>query len=187
MLGGAKRLKTSKLISWQPILNDDYLRTEFHLEPYMVADIRDKKQTTTLIKDIQEIYPLESQFKRVRAIGKDLLQILITEKKHFKGLGNDLESKLTNLSEIKLPTDRILTRKQFDLVTASYWPIQFHPDKRIESMLDRTSFEKTEEKLIIRSDYYSRLVAELAQFYGSTSAALIVDPQRDKIVGSGLM
>lgn len=191
---GTKRLKSSKLISWQPILSDDYLRTEpFRLEPFVVADIKDTKQTSALIKELHEAYPFDNQpnqYKRVRGVSgvkgsSSLLQIIISEKKHFKGLTNELESKVANVTELKLPVDRILTRKQYELVVANYWPIQFHPDKRVETLLDRKTFEKVEEKLLIRSDFYSRLVADLAQFYKSPAAALIVDPKKDKIVGSG--
>lgn len=192
MLGATKRLKTGKLISWQPILADDYTRSEFRLEPFLVADIKDVRNTSWLIRQLHDTYPQVStnQFKRVRTHptkGGNSLQIIIAEKKLFNGLTDELDGKLDNLTEIKLPVDRVLTRKQFDHVVANYWPIQFHPDKRIETLLDREKFEKVDEKLIIRSDFYARLVVDLARFYESSAAALIVDPRKDKVIGSGMI
>lgn len=183
----SKRLKVGQIFCWQPILGDDYLRAEFRLEPFIVADIKDKKLTSFIVSNLQEIYPLSNilKYKRVRVNKSNSLQVLITEKKKFNGLSDKLNSNLDNFQELELPVDRVLTRRQYDLIAAKYWPMQFHSDKRIESLIDK-SFEKIEENLILRSDFYSRLLLDLAQHYKSCAAALIVDPKNDRIVASGI-
>ena len=187
---GRKRLKVGKIISWQPILNDEYLRLDFKLEPFIVANIQDAKKTSLLIKRLSETYPLSSslKYKRVRCdkqpqSEENTLQVIISEKRCFKGLSSELEAIISGHREVELPIDRVYTRKQYDIVS-KYWPLQFHPDKRIESLAD-LSFEKLDESLMLRSDFYARLTLDLAQHYKSTSAAIIVDARRDRVVASG--
>lgn len=181
-----KRLKTVKIIGWKPILCDDYLRTEFNLDTFIIGDVKDKKQISKLIQYLQETYPLPDnlKFKRIKNDKSlDSYQILISHKQNYKGLAHEFNSVESSSREMQLPIDRVFTRKQYEIVS-KYWPLQFHIDKRIESLLDM-SFERNEENLMIRSDFYTRLVVDLAIHYKLPSAALIVDAKKDRIVGSG--
>lgn len=182
-----KRPKLSKIIRWQPILSDEYSCDEFQLEPFIIADIKDAKEISKAIRALQETYPLSSSLKYKRIRGNkapELNSVLISEKRSYKGISDELTSTLSSIREVELPTNKIHTRKQFDIVSKKYWPLQFHIDKRLESLLD-SSFEKEEENLMLRSDFYSRLATDLAIFHHSSSAAIIVDPKKDRIVGSG--
>lgn len=75
-----------------------------------------------------------NQFKRVRNV-KDspssTFQVIVSEKEHLKALSDELAAKLTNVTDLELPVDRILTRTQYEVVLANYWPLQFQPDKRV--------------------------------------------------------
>lgn len=185
-----KRLKLSDCIKWNAILPDEFLNTVFTLNTFMIADVKDNKKLSLLINLLQQVYPLTNQnkFKRVRkleSLDKSVMQVLLCPKETFKGLSNGLGDNLENLSEIDLPIDKILTRKQYDLVVKNHWPVNFHLDKYIESLLDK-SFMQKNESLMLKHDFYSRLTLELAQFSKSTSAVLIVDPRSDTVVASGI-
>jgi tRNA(Arg) A34 adenosine deaminase TadA len=191
-----KRLKTKELMKWTPILSTEYTNTTFTLKPFMIADVKDNKLLSTLIVQLQKAYPFSDQlrYKRVRKV--DLLaadetkqisnfQVLLTSKDEFHGLPPEIEANLLNLREYELPIDRILTRRQYDLATKNYWPLQFHLDKNIESLLDG-SFMTKKSDLMTKYDYFACLALDLARFFDSKSAAVLVDLKTNTIVGCGL-
>jgi tRNA-specific adenosine deaminase 3 len=184
----AKRLKLSEKIKWKPILSNDYSILKFNLKKFIVADVLDNKNLSYLVNKLQNIYPLlndVNKYKRVRKLENNQFQVLVCEKDDYKGFSDDLYSHFLNIRELDLPIDKILTKKQFDLVSKSYWPMAFHMNKHIESLLDQSYFTKN-ESMCLKSDYYSRLVVELALFFKSKSTALIVSPKNDSVIACGI-
>lgn len=185
MSSSCKKIKLQQTIRWKPIIADEYLATNFNLKKFLIADIKDNKKVSFLVSKLTDLYPISSydpKFKRIRK-SQSKLQIILTEKDNFKNLPKEIEDILDNLIEIELPINKILTRKQFELVSNKYWPINFHLNKYVESLID-LSFMKNESE-IMKHDFYSRLVLELGQSKKSYSAALIIDPRSDIIVASG--
>lgn len=188
MSSACKRLKLNETIKWNAIIPDEYLKIKFNLEKFIVAEVKDNKKLSSLISKLQQVYPLnaQSKFKRVRKLEeKNVFQVLLCNKQIYTGLPKEIEQDFVDLKEIDLPTDKILTKKQFDLVTKEFWPINFHMDKYYESLLDKSFMSKNED-LMLKSDYYSRIVLELAVHSKSPSAALVVDPRSDTVIASGI-
>ena len=190
-----KRLKTRDILKWNPIISSEYTNTEFILKPFMVADVKDYKTLSYLIAKLQQSYPLGDhiKYKRVRKIEpesnsvekKSSFQILIAPKEDFKGVSNEIAPNLMNIREFELPIDKILTRTQYDIASKKYWPLQFHLDKHIESLLDK-SFMSENDDLFVKYDFYSQLALDLAKFFNSKSAAVLVDLKSTAIVACGI-
>lgn len=171
----AKSLKLTNTLKWYPILSDDLTNKKFTFKTYMKANIQDNKKISQLVEHLQQIYPLnDCKFKRVKKLLNDgnKFEILLTVKELYKGIPEQFETTLSDISEIDLPIDKIVTKEQCDLVQ-QYWPISFHLNKYIESLLDG-SFMSND--LTHKCDSYARLVLNLAKYYKCTSAAIIVDP-----------
>ncbi len=184
----AKRLKPNNKLRWTAILADEFFIENFTLKTFMKAEVCDNKLLSSLITKLQDIYPMNNnyRYKRVKKLS-DKFEVLLTEKENFTDLPKEFDGKLKNVSKIELPTDKVLTKKQFDLVSKSFWPCSFHFNKYLESLIDKTFFESaSNSRLIDACDTYARLVLKLAVFNKSKSAAIVVDPRSDTIVASGL-
>jgi tRNA-specific adenosine deaminase 3 len=198
MSSSCKRIKLKENIKWNPILAKDYLNTDFKFKKFLIADVNDTKKLSFAVAKLQELYPLTdiTKFKRVKKLlpepeankttnTKDKFQVLLCPKENYKGLPNEFDTVLANVNELDLPADKILTKKQFDIVSKKYWPISFHLDKYIESLLDRSYFNKAPNELV-KYDFYARITLELAEHFKSRSAALVVDPRSDCVVAGGV-
>ena len=184
----AKRLKVRDALKWTSVLSDDYFIEKFELQSYLKAEVVDYKKISFLVDKLQLIYPLSDKpFKRVRQVDQEnkKFEILLTCKHKFTNLPENLEPFLTNITEINLPMNKILTKKQFDLVSRNHWPMSFHVDKYIESLID-TSYMTKNSNLFFKSEFYLRKAIELAMSNESCSAAIIVDPRSDCLIASGI-
>ncbi|CAF0846603.1 unnamed protein product [Brachionus calyciflorus] len=181
-----KKIKLSETIKWKPILADEYLNTNFQLKKFVIADIKEPQKISKIVHKLQESYPnYHTKFKRIRKLDQDKkFQIILCEKESFSGLSSELEEILCNMTDKDLPVDDILTRKQFEIVSKKYWPINFHLNKHIESLLDN-SFMKNESEML-KHDFYIRLILDLTKFKKSNSGVLIVDPRSDILIASGI-
>ncbi|RMZ94248.1 putative inactive tRNA-specific adenosine deaminase 3, partial [Brachionus plicatilis] len=149
------------------------------------SNSHNNKKVSYLVNKLTDLYPVSGyapKFKRIRK-SNSKLQIILSEKDKFGDLPDDIKNILDNFIEIELPVDKILTKKQFEIVSSKYWPINFHLNKYVESLLD-LSFMKNECE-ILNHDFYSRLVLDLSETKKSHSAALIVDSRNDILVASG--
>jgi tRNA-specific adenosine deaminase 3 len=197
MSSACKRIKLKENIKWSPILAKEYLNTDFKFKQFLIADVNDVKKLSFAVSKLQEIYPLTdiTKFKRVKKLipttqeleanNKAKFQILLCPKENYKGLPNEFDDVLVNVNELDLPVDKILTKKQFEIVSKKFWPISFHLDKYIESLLDRSYFNKVSNELA-KYDFYARITLELAEYFKSRSAALVVDPRLDCVVAGGI-
>ena len=203
----SKRVKLSEaatLMRWRPLLADEYLRShdQFSLGKFMVGDIVDIKAIAPLVARLQHIYPTTvptangPRFKRIRKVGTGALahfQVLLGARDLYKPAGelanaDDaalLSRCVANVREVDLPVDKVLTRRQYEAVSTLYWPVQYHCDKRVESLLDGSYFE-LERAAAQRHDLYARCVLALARHFDVASAALAVDPRTDSLVAVGL-
>ena len=192
-----KRIKLNQTIKWNPILAQEYLNTNFKFRKFLIGDIKNPKELSNVVAKLHEIYPLKdfySKFKRVRNVNfskssdpneHKYFQVLISLKEEFVGLSNELEDTITNVSEYDLPIDKILTKNQYELVNKTYWPMSFHLDKHIESLLDKNyGFLSNEQKF--KYDFYMRVALELAESLRTSSAALVVDPRKDVLIAAGI-
>ena len=113
----------------------------------MKASIVDNKKISNLVEQLHQLYPLsDTKFKRVRKLLTETnkFEILLTQKDAYKGVPDHFSSSLSDIGEIELPTDKILTKEQFNIVS-KYWPISFHLNKYIESLLEQQQLQLTNE------------------------------------------
>lgn len=184
----AKKPKIDAKLKWTAILADEYFVDKFTCKSFMKAEIHDNKLLSSLINKLQEIYPLSSyKFKRVKKVERktgetqDKYEILLSEKVEYNGLPENLRQTLFNVSDVNLPIDKILTKKQFDIVSKTFWPCSFHLNKYIESLIDQSFFQsKLNTQLVESCDFYARLALKLAVFKKAKTAAIIVDPRTDR-------
>ena len=176
----AKRFRSTDKLSWSSVLADEYLVDKFNLKTFLKADVTNNKLLSKLISQLSELYPLnEYKYKRVRksnASQNNSFEILVSEKDKFTSMPNELADQLVNLREVELPVDKVLTRKQFDLVSTHFWPLSFHLNKYLESLIDKTFFNGAASH---KFDVYARLALKLAVFNKAKSAAIVVDPRTD--------
>ncbi|PIK57515.1 putative inactive tRNA-specific adenosine deaminase-like protein 3-like [Apostichopus japonicus] len=184
-----------------PVLNDVFTKPISLVTVYS-AEITDKKETSRLIKQLGELFPLTSlsHVKRVKSSekieGKQLQIILCTPDQ----LEND--APCTNIDEIfctlpdfnksglgkltcsKVPEYQPKTRAQF-IEAQKYWPTAFHEDKELSRLLDGTFFSKTE---VERINSYMNTALSIARRGGKEGAlsigAVIVNPDSRDIIAS---
>lgn len=119
------------------------------------AEVADPKQTSSLVRKLNEMLPLPSlqHVKRVKSV-KDCdntrIFILICLSSDFDSIGS-VDQHLTDigiskstlakeLKQVEVAALPPTTRKQFDRLRSApdYWPCNFHEDKYIESLVNQT-------------------------------------------------
>uniref|UniRef100_T1JP38 CMP/dCMP-type deaminase domain-containing protein n=1 Tax=Strigamia maritima TaxID=126957 RepID=T1JP38_STRMM len=181
-----------------PILADDYTRN-CNLVLVYVAEITEKRETSKIVKNLQELYPLVDlqHLKRVKC-DQGVLKIIICtlEDATMKNLdGNETTDTKSLLSDInglshcvtlqKVPGSVPLTRPQYEF-GVKFWPLQFHENKHIARLLNGTLFTSEESNLHI---YFMEQAIKKAKTTSEKQqvmvGAVIVDPQLGKIIGEG--
>lgn len=187
----SKKLVTSINMEKQPIpvLADIYYRT-IDLVDVFVCTVKDKKETSNIVKALCKDFPLVKlqHLKRVRANTNhsNELQIVITEDCEADFLTKtwpalcECKPVYQHLSKpytVKVPKCAPLTRQQYNEVVKS-WPCCFHEDKMITRLLSASYFSEEEMKRINRH-------MEEAISFASVSdcqlpiGAVVVDPATD--------
>ena len=183
MCSSAKRLKLdNNKLKWNAVLADEFVTTKFSYVTFLKAQVIDNKMISFLVESLNQLHSLSHlKFKRIKKLlaapsSPPTFELLISAKNDFKPLPANLNDMLTNLSEIELPVNNILTKEQFEIVSKQYWPVSFHLNKYIESLLDQSYFNK---QVLDKLDFYSKLALHMAVFKQSRSAAIIVDQRTD--------
>uniref|UniRef100_A0A2C9KH81 CMP/dCMP-type deaminase domain-containing protein n=1 Tax=Biomphalaria glabrata TaxID=6526 RepID=A0A2C9KH81_BIOGL len=181
----------------EPVLADEYLEP-VHLVDVYVAIITDKKKTSKIVKKLNEIAPLGylQHLKRVRTTNDPAgpLQIVLYEKSFATDISNwdsqkcQIEEVISTIDGLgkkyltKVPSTPPLTRHQYN-EAFQYWPVNFHEDKMITSLLSGKYFENKELQDI---EMYMKLAIQLAQVAKRKKqlpiGAVIVDPVTKTII-----
>jgi tRNA-specific adenosine deaminase 3 len=184
-----QHIKRAKLdrIKWCPILSDQLLKNNIAFKSFYIATILDKAFIKHLSLELGKLYPLDhtKRFKRVKKTGLSGFDIIISEADKYNGLPSDLEDKIVNLRQIDLPDTDVITRKQYENVSA-HWPCGFHELKDIEILLNNKFNEVTPDAELANMDLYARIVLSLSNENNAVPAALIVDPKLNQIVASNI-
>ncbi|RUS79634.1 hypothetical protein EGW08_012603 [Elysia chlorotica] len=156
-----------------------------------IANIVDRKQTSKIMRQLSEFCPLENlqHLKRVRApkekgmplqivihkpVDTDSDQAVLKVVKSIEGLGKPYLAKVPSLPP--------LTRQQYN-EAIKYWPVNFHEDKEIASMVSGKYFTDTE---ILEIEQYMTLAIKLANSGKAKDqfpiGAVIVNPSSKKII-----
>lgn len=193
--GSANRFKDDIFV---PVFSDEYLKTPT-LDEAFVAEIVDEKQTSRIVKLLQNQLPLKyHHLKRVNSKGSSLL-VLLCFKDDNTEVGNiesvptlslfkteeiDISGLSTVATLTKVPRDPPLTRQQFEY-SQHFWPAQFHEDRRISSALSGSLFDNDEKKNHERFMKMAVHVAKMgAIFENELVGAVIVDASGNVIATS---
>ncbi|XP_011873322.1 PREDICTED: probable inactive tRNA-specific adenosine deaminase-like protein 3 isoform X2 [Vollenhovia emeryi] len=199
-----KRVKACKMESagrsWtaRPILGTDFTEA-CPLQEVYVGVLKQRKDTSTAIKSISAALPGFAHLKRC-SNGKLLLAPLRSdessgEKGHDISLGeNQLKARLKergfdlSLLEEKFEVTKVPAKAPKTKLQASeaskVWPVNFHPDQTIESLIDGSIFD---EDCLNAIERIMSLVMEAARLETvgderCTGAAAIVDPEDGRIL-----
>lgn len=188
--------------SWtaRPILGSDFMEV-LPLQEVYVGVLKQRKDTSTAIKSISAILPGFAHLKRC-SNGKLLLTPLRSnessserEKGHdisldedqlktqLKKRGFDLSLLEEKFQVTKVPAKAPRTKSQAS-EASKIWPVNFHPDQTIESLIDGSIFD---ENCLQAIERIMLLVIETARLeaFGDercTGAAAIVDPKDGRIL-----
>lgn len=186
--------------SWmaRPILGSDFTE-DSPLQEVYVGVLRQRKDTSSAIKSISAVLPGFAHLKRC-SNGKLLLAALRSdespcEKDHdislsenqlkaqLKERGFDLSMLEEKFQVTKVPAKAPRTKLQARKA-AKIWPVNFHPDQTIESLIDGSIFD---ENCLGAIERIMSLVIEAARLGAvgderCTGAAAIVDPEDGRIL-----
>ncbi|XP_068683198.1 probable inactive tRNA-specific adenosine deaminase-like protein 3 isoform X1 [Montipora foliosa] len=184
---GSRQL--GKLIP-RAVLADEYTR-RFETVEMFAADIKDRSQTSELIRKLNDTFPLNKygHLKRVRCVKAEkdsVIQIILCVKEG--NLNSDVTLReLLEQKDIKTDTlgqpfvvqvakHQPLTREQFTQASTC-WPVNFHEDKYISKVLKGELFSDTDVHFI---EKYMRMAINAAKKSDSqefAAGAIIVNPQ----------
>ncbi|XP_067843824.1 probable inactive tRNA-specific adenosine deaminase-like protein 3 isoform X2 [Heptranchias perlo] len=204
-----KKRKTGAIdtFTWElmPVLSDEKSCEVELLEAY-AAPIINKKQTSCLVKQLADVYPLNNlpHIKRVRACrdknSDHPLEIIICL---FRDLnGPDVPNRGVSLSDlfpdgkangiglgepfqVKIPAYQPLTRPQFE-AASQHWPTSFHENKQVTEAL-RGQLFSTEEKAKMQTFMEKAIkAAKVGKEMGMEPVgAVIVNPATDEVIAVG--
>ncbi|XP_030642254.1 putative inactive tRNA-specific adenosine deaminase-like protein 3 [Chanos chanos] len=197
-----KRRRESDADSWEafPVLSDDQCDDIKLLEAY-AAPIIDKRETSRLVKELAESFPLPGlqHIKRVRAC-KDKnsphpLEVIVCLSSDLPEVGGEsvtlsdlLHSRPVDsngLGEpfvVKIPARPPLTRPQFEQAS-THWPTSFHEDKQVTSALKGQLFTASQKAKMQQHMLCAVQAAKAGHERGMDAVgAVIVDPASDRVL-----
>lgn len=200
----SKNIKASRMEaatrSWtaRSILGSDFTEA-LTLQEVYVGILKQRKDTSTAIQSISAVLPAFAHLKRC-SNGKLLLaplrssdssqasddEIPLNEdqlKNQLKERGFDISLLEDKFQVTKVPAKAPRTKLQAS-EAAKIWPVNFHPDQTIESLIDGTIFD---ENCLDAIERIMLLVIEAARLEAisderCTGAAAVVDPEDGRIL-----
>jgi len=201
----AKKLKNVEnglsLKPWKlcAVLGDEAI-SPVPLVPALAAQILDKKETSKLIRRLNEVLPIPylQHLKRVKSLKEgettyiylllwrldsltcDIDPILVINK--LKEAGVDVNSFSRHFRREMVAKFAPLTRSQFEGLKSqpSYWPCNFHEDKYFESLVTSSHELWAEESRSLQETFMARAWASSARGGG-----VVVDPSTNVVVAEG--
>lgn len=170
------------------------------LVPALAAQILDKKETSKLIRRLNEVLPIPclQHLKRVKSLkeGETTYIYLLLWRldsatcdidsniviKKLKEAGVDVNSFSCHFRHEMVAKFAPLTRSQFEGLKAqpSYWPCNFHEDKYFESLVTSSHELWAEENRVLQEMFMTKARARSARGGG-----VVVDPSTNVIVAMG--
>ncbi|XP_057707483.1 probable inactive tRNA-specific adenosine deaminase-like protein 3 isoform X2 [Corythoichthys intestinalis] len=181
--------------SWvaYPVLSDEQTQAVELIDTF-AAPVHDKRATSRLVKELNDLYPLTGlqHVKRVRATkaqeGRSHpLEILLCPVSEVSDL-NLFSVECVGLGKpfvVKVPARPPLTRPQFELAS-KHWPTSFHEDKSVTHALRGESFSSAQKEQM--HAYMSAAVAAAQEGKAlgmEPVGAVMVDPVSERIVAVG--
>jgi len=179
-------------------------RSPVPLVPALAAQILDKKQTSTLIRRLNEVLPVPrlQHLKRVKSCREDNSILLLLWRlddddncdnvdssqvvSKLTAAGVDVAAFSPHFRRHEVAAFAPLTRAQFEgLKTAggggAYWPCNFHEDKYFESLVTNSHELWAEENRRLQADYMGAALRS----GGGRGGGVVVDPGTNTVIAEG--
>lgn len=201
-------MELEKMRKMEYVLGDHQLATEqaIGLTDCIIALIPDKKNTSKIMKFLCEDFPLTNMqhVKRIKSSkdcdGKQKLHTIVVTSNHHLDEFNKIKTLLKNGTKISSSTlDSILefitdfqiakvtihppvTKQQYQF-SIKYWPVSFHEDKTLASLISGSCFSDNDLKIIHSNMMIAINAAKLSSKYsGPNIGAVIVNPKINKVI-----
>lgn len=179
-----KRIRHPFTWTLRPVLPENITTENIDTVNVFVDTITDRTRTSKIVKDLAEYSPITSlnHLKRIKnqsailmlAEGLNLEQCVIELKKK----GFDFDGLLGQPKIVPVPKLMPKTCNQ-NQQARKLWPCNFHPDKRLESILAGEFFDQLQLATI---EGYMRIALECTKMGSGGVGVVVVDPQCDQIV-----
>lgn len=160
-----------------PIVDDNITSPSIALQTVYTAQLKSKKDASTLLKSLPPLPPTLDHLKRIRCINNSL-EIVIGEESlpDEHPLFPCLEQ--SSIRQTEVPKYKPLTSYKFKK-SGEFWPCNFHPDKDIEKLVsENAGFSENELTLISKNINFALQKIEKT---GSQSCA-IYDPIENEFI-----
>lgn len=207
----SKKIRTDDCIRWTDRSNypikpwklravlGDAAMSPVPLVPALAAQIIDQKQTSKLIRKLNEVLPLPrlQHLKRVKSLKEGDTTKIYLLLWSLDSLSCDINSSLV-ISKLKTAGVDVsafscvfrremvakfapLTRSQFEALKSfpAYWPCNFHEDKYLESLVTGSHDLWTEDSRSLQADHMTRALG------GCGGGGVVVDPSTNKVIAEG--
>lgn len=200
-MSDAKRIKLDdnddKVIKIRSIL-DDTFSTLPDCKSYYAAKINDKKNTSLFMLELNQKIPLDciSFIRRVNIKSEIILCSLddiqqtqndVTDenlKKFLQSkniLNHLIESMMTEIRIVKIPTAQPILRWQYEILTQE-WPCKFHENKYFESLWKNTVFNQSDINYHHRNIEICRFISTKLNVHNT---GIAINPYNKRIVAFG--
>ncbi|VDN52510.1 unnamed protein product [Dracunculus medinensis] len=132
----------------RPVLAHDIMNEEIPLTEFFVLNVIEKKKLGEILKYLPQMPTWANHLKRIKS-GNVLIQPLsfpIDEILRLKLI--NVFGEIFTFERVLVPSRKPITRQQFTWAKQR-WPVEFHPNKNVEAMLNGTFFDKKQQKEII--------------------------------------
>lgn len=180
----AKRSKHPLSWTLRPVLPDNITTNIIKTVNVFVGTIIDQKSTSKIVKSLAELsaIPSLSHLKRVK--NQTIILMLASDLNtdqcvaELKNKGFEFIGLLGQPNIIPVPASMPITCSQ-NQQAKELWPCNFHPDKRLESILSDTFFDQLQLAVI---DRHMKTALNIALNNGGGIGAVVVDPLDDRIM-----
>lgn len=207
----SKRLKTDdptfpkKPWKLRAVLGDA-ARSPVPLVPALAAQIIDKKQTSILIRKLNEVLPIGclQHLKRVKSCkegDQSIILLLLWSLDSDSTCDIDSNLVIKKLTEAGVDTSAFsnvfrpqqvakfapLTRTQFETLKRhpAYWPCNFHEDKYFESLVTSSHELWSEENRELQDKYMRLALRQEQEGDERRGGGVVVDPSSNTIIAEG--
>ncbi|KRZ39252.1 S-adenosylmethionine mitochondrial carrier protein [Trichinella pseudospiralis] len=152
-------------IHWQVVLPKKYWNNVIEVDEFYAIQLDDAKRVSSYVQAFSELWPIYSykHLKRVRGtqpftillapVGEQTDENKLSKAECFSDLAE------LKLLKIKVPKYPPLTRSQYEAAML-VWPVAFHPNKRIATLMDLSIFSNAD---VFNANRYMQMCIDSAK------------------------
>ncbi|KRZ19752.1 S-adenosylmethionine mitochondrial carrier protein [Trichinella pseudospiralis] len=152
-------------LNWQVVLPKKYWNNVIEVDEFYAIQLDDAKRVSSYVQAFSELWPIYSykHLKRVRGtqpftillapVGEQTDENKLSKAECFSDLAE------LKLLKIKVPKYPPLTRSQYEAAML-VWPVAFHPNKRIATLMDLSIFSNAD---VFNANRYMQMCIDSAK------------------------